>query len=118
MFRTITRIAVTLAVACATTPLAAAPAPKEVEAEGFHLTYTAELKGDDRIVLAGRDLDRNEDFALTVEPNGKVVGWFGDRAVEFSVGRRERDAIFARLTTPQPAQVAEAAPPAGYPAAR
>ena len=118
MLRTITRIAVTFAVALAATPLAAAPAPREVEAEGFHLAYTVELKGDDRIVLAGRDLDRNEDFALTVKPNGKVVGWFGNRAVEFSVGRRKRDAIFARLTTQQPAQIAEAAPTAGYPIAR
>ena len=118
MLRTITRIAVTFALALAATPLAAAPAPKEVEVEGFHFAYTVELKGDDRIVLAGRDLDRNEDFALTVKPNGKVVGWFGDRAVEFSVERRKRDAIFARLTRQRAAEVAEAAPVAGYPAAR
>ena len=118
MLRTITRIAVTFALALAATPLAAAPAAKEVEAEGFHFAYTVEIAGD-KIVLAGKDLDRDEKFELTVKPSGKVVGWVGNRAVEFSVDRRKRDAIFARLMKQQPAEateVAEAAPVASFPA--
>ena len=94
MLRFTTLAAISIAVAHPA--LAAAPV-EHGEADGERFEYTTVLKNNGFIHIAGVMLRSREQFALDVSPNGHVDGNFGDTPVEYSVSKRVRDQVAAKL---------------------
>ena len=71
--------------------------------DGLRFEYVTRLEAGERIHITGHFNRFNEPFDLTVKPNGRVFGSVGDSAVEFRIGQRRRDNLFARLRARQDA---------------
>lgn len=86
-------------------PVAAAAAPtapfKQMERDGMRFEYSTQLNDRDTIGIKGRFLDNYEKFKLVVKPSGRVTGTMGDRPVDFSIARVDRDNLVAQLKSQQ-----------------
>lgn len=101
------KILFALAIAVAAQALAA-PQKEYGEADGQRFEYTSQLQGNGIIHFAGVIQGSGERFALDVDPDGHVEGHFGDRAIEYDVGKSLRDRAAAELN--RGVAVAEATP--------
>jgi hypothetical protein len=100
----------TLAIAIAAAhPALAAPRLEQGQADGERFEYTTVLQSNGVIHFTGVILGSGEPFSLDVARDGHVDGRFGDRPVEFGVGKRVRDKVAADLG--EGPEVAEAALP-------
>lgn len=101
---------VTTSLFAASAALAADPVMVTAKKDGVRFEYAKELQPGERVRLHGRYLDNNERFSFVVEPNGDVHGEVGIAAVSFSIGRKERDQLFASVKGAEPASIAQSTP--------
>lgn len=90
-------------------PMAVAAPPESseiVERDGLRFRYLTRLEERERVRITGQFHPSREDFDLIVRPNGRVDGTVGNRTVEFSIGKKRRDAFIARLQNEQNAEQA------------
>jgi hypothetical protein len=80
---------------------AVAHPPGHVEGRQNEFRYTTQIDGSDRIRIVGMFLETKDPFDLVVRPNGWVKGQVGASPVEFSIGRKRRDAVVAHLRNQQ-----------------
>lgn len=89
----------TALVALAFVPFAAAsaaPAQVVAEKDGLKFEYRTQV-ADGKVVLDGRLLNEPEKFKFTVERDGYVHGNVGDQDVNFTISRKDHDALIAEV---------------------
>jgi hypothetical protein len=94
MLRITTLFAIAIAAA---QPVLAAPHEDHGEAEGERFEYSTKLEADGVIHFNGVILGSGDKFMLNVARNGRVNGYFGHQAVDYTVGKRVRDKVAAQL---------------------
>jgi len=94
MLRITTLFAIAIAAA---RPAIAAPHQGHGEADGERFEYSTKLETDGVIHYTGVILGSGEKFMLDVAKDGHVKGYFGERAVEYTVSKRVRNTVAAQL---------------------
>jgi hypothetical protein len=90
------------------TAAAAAPAPTVAEQDGYQFQYSSHVADGGKVIITGKMLNPSQPFTYTVERDGEVHGDFDGAPVDFSISRKQRDALMAEVQLDSGIAVAEA----------